>query len=75
MSIRVRVMYHYGWARTLRGAKKSQIACTVQILEAGRLLGNGQPARKVAGGNPVEGMPLPLHHHRDRGPPGTGPTR
>ncbi len=64
-SIPMRVMYHYGWARTLRGAKKSQISCTVRILEA--------PCRrpvagKGAGCNPVEGMPLRLHHHRDRIP-------
>jgi hypothetical protein len=37
------VMYHYGWARTLRGAEKPEISCTVQILEAGRRLGDGQP--------------------------------
>lgn len=65
MSIRVRVMYHYGWATTRRGAKKSQTSCTAQILEAAW---RRPAARKGAGCNPVEEMPLPLHHHRDRGP-------
>jgi hypothetical protein len=75
MSIRVRAMYHYGWARTLGGAKKSQIACTVQILEAGRRGVATVSRTKRSGLQPGGGDAAPVASPPGPGPTGTGPTR